>query len=79
MITLDETLEFEHVIDRLAEQFSEQPRQIIAGVVAEEYARLEGCAVRAYVSVLVQRASRDRLSGRRRRAVDLAQRVSRQD
>lgn len=78
MITLDETPELEHVIDRLAEQFSEQPRQIIAGVVAEEYARLDGCAVRAYVSVLVQRASRDRLRQRALAAAALAQSVSRQ-
>ena len=78
MITRDETQEIEHVIDRLAEQFSEQPREIIAGVVAREHDRLDGCAVRAYVSVLVQRASRDRLRDRSRAAAALAQSVSRQ-
>ena len=49
------------VTDRLAARYPETPRNLIAAVVTEEYALLDGGRIRTYIPTLVERGARNRL------------------
>ena len=49
------------VTDRLAARYPETPRNLIAAVVAEEYALLDSGRIRTYIPTLVERGARNRL------------------
>lgn len=50
------------VVDRLADRFPEAPRALIAGIVAEEYNRLDASRIRTYIPTLVEHGARNRLN-----------------
>lgn len=58
-------------VDRLTERFPDEPRSVVEDVVAEEYSVLDGCRVRDYVAILVERGARRRLV-RRQLSADFA-------
>jgi hypothetical protein len=49
------------VTDRLAARYPETPRNVIAAVVAEEYALLDGGRIRTYIPTLVESGAKNRL------------------
>jgi hypothetical protein len=57
-----------HVAARPAQQFRELPADDIEHTVFGQYARFEGRPVRAFVPMLVERASRDTLAHQHRAA-----------
>lgn len=57
----DEKGAIAQVINTLVEKFPRNARDEIEKVVQDEYSRFDGRPIRAYVSVLVQRAARLRL------------------
>lgn len=58
----DEKSAIAQVINTLVEKFPRRARTEIEDVVRDEYVRFDGRPIRAYVSVLVQRAARLRLA-----------------
>jgi hypothetical protein len=61
MKQIDEEGAIAQVVNTLIEKFPQSPRAEIERVVHDEHIRFEGRPIRAYVSVLVQRAARLRL------------------
>ena len=61
MKQIDEKGAIAQVVNTLVEKFPQNPRAEIEQVVHDELVRFDGRPIRAYVSVLVQRAARLRL------------------
>ncbi|TFD52936.1 hypothetical protein E3T55_05855 [Cryobacterium frigoriphilum] len=61
MKQIDEKGAIAQVVNTLAEKYPDSPRAEIEQVVHDEHIRYDGRPIRAYVSVLVQRAARLRL------------------
>ncbi|MCY1234339.1 hypothetical protein D9M72_469200 [compost metagenome] len=51
------------VTDRLSERYPETSRYYIAGLVAEEYARLDTSRIRTYIPTLIEHGAKNRLRG----------------
>ncbi|MBP1136449.1 hypothetical protein JOE31_002681 [Arthrobacter sp. PvP023] len=49
------------VTDRLSARYPETSRYYIAGLVAEEYDRLEASRIRTYIPTLVEHGAKNRL------------------
>lgn len=51
-----------HVVDRLADQYPDVPREHIEDIVQQEHRSLDEGRVRDFVPILVEHAAKDRLS-----------------
>lgn len=60
-----------NVTDRLAARYPEAPRPLIAGVVADQYEKLDTGRIRTYIPTLVENGARNRLRGAIARTEDV--------
>jgi hypothetical protein len=62
MATEDELRAVEQVIDRLSAKFAHMPAQRVSEVVDSAYHEFDGAPIRAFVPIMVEKMSTDRLA-----------------